>query len=305
MSGQLEERVRSAAGALGYVPDAAARALRGHNGVLVILADEIGADALAQMAAAATATAALNGLTATVSSAGQDPQAQLRALRMVRSMRPHAIMLTGGWVSMPDIRDALEAELREYVDDDGGRVVIMGPPSVAYPSVGFDDRGVAVEVAMHMASRGATSAVILAGPEAHRGFRERCQGFIEGLQSMGVSDVRVAHSLNDRDSASAVLSDELDIAVPEIVLSVNDRMAVGAYDELDRRGLRIPEDVAVSGVDDVPIALDLVPALTTVRQPFRAAGEKAVQLLLGEGSDAQQIELRGELIVRGSSPIGR
>lgn len=302
VSPDLGARVRAAAAELGYVADVSAGALRGRHGLLAILADELGVEALAEFASSVLASATAAGLTTTVSAAGCDAERQLDAVRVLRAMRPRAILLTGGWVSNPVIRDRLEEELHEYVACDGGRVVVMGPPEIAFASVGFDDRGVGFEMGRHMAAGGAGSALILTGPHAHRGFRERTEGFAAGLAEHGVENVRLVPSENESVSADAALRSALNDSVPDLILAVSDRIAVAAYAALADFGLRIPEDVRVSGVDDLAIASDLVPGLTTVRQPFREAGTEAVRALLqDELLPVHDVQLRGELVVRGSS----
>jgi LacI family transcriptional regulator len=88
------------------------------------------------------------------------------------------------------------------------------------------------------------------------------------------------------------------------VVCANDQMAVGAIHVLAAHGLRVPEDVAVVGFDDVPLARHLSPTLTTVRQPSRQLGAVAVETLVALLEDAnlakRDIVLPTELIVRGS-----
>ncbi|MGH3311135.1 MAG: LacI family DNA-binding transcriptional regulator [Streptomyces sp.] len=68
--------------------------------------------------------------------------------------------------------------------------------------------------------------------------------------------------------------------LPDGVVFANDQMAVGAMSELHRRGVRVPEDLAVVGFDGIPLGRLVTPALTTVRQPMRRLGEEAVELLV-------------------------
>ncbi|EST39074.1 hypothetical protein N566_04015 [Streptomycetaceae bacterium MP113-05] len=72
---------------------------------------------------------------------------------------------------------------------------------------------------------------------------------------------------------------------PEGVVFANDQMAVGALTELRRLGVRVPEDLAVVGFDGIPLGQLVAPALTTVRQPMRRLGEKAVELLVARLED--------------------
>lgn len=85
-------------------------------------------------------------------------------------------------------------------------------------------------------------------------------------------------------------------------------MAVGALRALERRGVRVPEDIAVTGFDGIPLSRIVRPPLTTVRQPIRQLGEQAVELLvqrLGDsGSEPVSLMLPVSLIRRASCGCG-
>jgi DNA-binding LacI/PurR family transcriptional regulator len=91
---------------------------------------------------------------------------------------------------------------------------------------------------------------------------------------------------------------------PTAVCCYNDMTALGAMRAIRARGLRVPEDVSVTGFDDLFFAEYLEPPLTTVRQPMRLMGRIAMEslfkLMSGEDSVAQ-VKVEAELIVRGST----
>lgn len=76
--------------------------------------------------------------------------------------------------------------------------------------------------------------------------------------------------------------------LPQALLFANDQMAVGALRSLERRGVRVPEDVTVTGFDGIPLGRMVRPALTTVRQPMRRLGETAVDLLVKRLADRER-----------------
>lgn len=91
--------------------------------------------------------------------------------------------------------------------------------------------------------------------------------------------------------------------LPEVIACGNDQMAIGAMHALDVAGIRVPEDVAVVGFDDIPVARYLSPPLTTVRQPIRQLGSAAIDsvILRLQGQDtARDVVLPTRLVVRGS-----
>ena len=92
---------------------------------------------------------------------------------------------------------------------------------------------------------------------------------------------------------------------PTAICCMNDGVAIELMDSLERRGLRVPEDVSVAGFDDVPLASHNRIRLTTMRQDAATMGARAAELLLAAVSEGRHVErrelLRGELIVRDST----
>jgi len=94
---------------------------------------------------------------------------------------------------------------------------------------------------------------------------------------------------------------------PSAVFVASDMMAIGALRSLRQADRQVPQDIALVGFDDIPIASAIVPALTTVRQPIERMGSMAVEVLLsvledssGEEALAQRIVLPTELVIRAS-----
>jgi LacI family transcriptional regulator len=94
---------------------------------------------------------------------------------------------------------------------------------------------------------------------------------------------------------------------PEILITCNDNMAIGAYRAIHEMGLKIPEDVAVASFNDIPVAQFLGPPLSTVKIPAEIIGETAVDLLVERisGRDvAKKVLLGTEIVWRGSTAAG-
>ena len=92
---------------------------------------------------------------------------------------------------------------------------------------------------------------------------------------------------------------------PTALVAFNDKVAVGALRAAHERGLRVPEDLSVTGFDDIDLRRSTEPMLTTVRQPLEEMGRMAVSLLVrlmeGHTVDTLHIELATHLVVRGST----
>ena len=89
----------------------------------------------------------------------------------------------------------------------------------------------------------------------------------------------------------------------DLVFAVNDVMAIGAMSAFRAAGLRLPEDLAVAGYDDIATSRDVTPALTTVAVPLEAVGEHAVRLALDPATDSTTTEPVGAtVLLRESTP---
>jgi LacI family transcriptional regulator len=91
----------------------------------------------------------------------------------------------------------------------------------------------------------------------------------------------------------------------ELIFAVNDIMAVGAMAYLRSTGVRLPEDVAVAGFDDIYSLRDITPALTTVSLPLELIGRKAIESALdGEDTDRdRRVPIYGVPVLRESTPL--
>jgi LacI family transcriptional regulator len=96
---------------------------------------------------------------------------------------------------------------------------------------------------------------------------------------------------------------------PTAIMTGNDLMAFGAMRAIEERGLKVGDDIAVGGFDDIPLAELVHPTLTTLRQPIYEIGRRLastlVHMLAGEEIPDRAILLRPELIIRESSGVSR
>ena len=106
-----------------------------------------------------------------------------------------------------------------------------------------------------------------------------------------------------RDGGYVAMAELLDRGIDvDAVFAVNDVMAVGAMVALREQGHRIPDDMAVAGFDDIPTLRDIEPPLTTVRIPLAEIGARALDLAMDSGDERQLVTVRGEVVVRASTP---
>lgn len=138
------------------------------------------------------------------------------------------------------------------------------------------------------------------------GFRQACRD--AGLPVPDAPDLRAEMMTQAEGARAAEALLDRPGERPEGVLFANDQMAVGALRALERRGVRVPEDIAVTGFDGIPLSRIVRPPLTTVRQPIRQLGEQAVELLVqrlgNSGSEPVSLMLPVSLIRRASCGCG-
>ena len=165
----------------------------------------------------------------------------------------------------------------------GFPVVAVGrsmQPSRA-PYIDADNRVAAQHVVEYLLAQGRQSIAHIAGPPDMVAAADRLAGYQDGMRARSAADLPIAYG--DWSHASAVHAmEQLLDRRPHLdaVFAASDAMAAGALWALQRSGRRIPEDVAVVGFDDLPLAVQVNPALTTVRQPIEAFGTLAARRLI-------------------------
>ncbi|MBT2500874.1 substrate-binding domain-containing protein [Agromyces sp. ISL-38] len=148
----------------------------------------------------------------------------------------------------------------------------------------FDRPGVG-QLVSHLVGLGHERLLHIGGPETYSAARNRLRAFEAALAHFGLKPAGVAHGdWSARSAYQAVMALPIG-SVPTAIVAANDQMALGAIHALGQRGLRVPEDVSVTGVDDTPEAAYFTPALTTIRLDFKEQGKNALVALLNEIGD--------------------
>ena len=177
-------------------------------------------------------------------------------------------------------------------------------------AVHVDDQDGAAKLTRHLLERGHRRIGIINGPStgAVVAMEKRLAGHVQALSEAGVvfDSKLMVYGDYTRPSGQAATEHLLSLTnPPTAIFAFNDRMAMGAVWALTSAGLRVPDDIAVAGFDDIPAAADFSPSLTTVRQPSKQIGQVAAQLLFklinGESIDHCEIVLPAELIIRKST----
>ncbi len=181
------------------------------------------------------------------------------------------------------------------------------PPALAIPSVTIENKSGAQTIVEHLIQvHGCRRIAFLRGPDGNEdsGWRER--GYREALDAHGIpfDPSLVATGGFNEEQAYFAIQQMLRAGVEfDAVLGGDDDTAAGVINFLQQAGKRVPQDVAIVGFDDVPVARYLRPPLTTVRAPIEQVGREGVRQLVRmiSGQQAEALTLmRTELVIRES-----
>ena len=185
-------------------------------------------------------------------------------------------------------------------------IVDRRPETAGVDVVRADAEGGAYQLGQLLADLGHRHTAVLTGPEYVPTAVDRVAGFSKAFEEAGLPTPIVRYgdfSLEaGHDMCRQVMQEE---PRPSAIFAANNFLAIGTQHALEELGLRIPEDVALVGLDDLPPEMVTFPFLTVAAQPAEEMGRRAVQLLLErikepEG-EPQEIVLSTELTIRRSS----
>jgi LacI family transcriptional regulator len=161
----------------------------------------------------------------------------------------------------------------------------------------------------HLLSLGHRRIAIILGPAGNVDAEDRRQGYRAALREAGIEPDPLLEFSGDFSESSGYLAADALLRHPagvEAVFATNDCMAIGLLSALQDRGVRVPNDLALAGFDDIAVARYLNPPLTTVRVDAFQLGQRAVALWLAHGQDRaggrgpMREVLPVKLVVRGS-----
>lgn len=160
----------------------------------------------------------------------------------------------------------------------------------------------------HLIEKGFTRIACVTGPLDKTPARQRLEGYRTAMRRAGLPVPEGYEVIGDFEFAGGLRAMQSLLALPEppqAVFMGNDAMAVGAYQALYQAGLRIPQDIALVGYDDIELARYMTPPLTTIHQPKDELGELAIDVLIHRMAQPelqqQRLQLTPVLMERGSA----
>jgi DNA-binding LacI/PurR family transcriptional regulator len=208
---------------------------------------------------------------------------------------PHTPTLVVGYLPVQQLRTLLEVRPRALLVDHTGDPRLALP----YSSIGFDNTEAARMMVRHLLAAGRRRILLLNGFADHYFAREIDQGYREALAQAGVPADPALIFETDYTPESAVekLTGALDAGLAFDAVFTNDEMAAAVLYTLRKRGLRVPEDVAVGGCDGLSFGPYLTPPLTTVLLDHVVLGRLAVTHILNP-DPASALPCRTRLLPR-------
>lgn len=302
VSAETRDRVMKAIRALHFVPSSAARLLAGGRSTsIALVVYSIANPFFAEIATGVEEVAVRDGLVVSLISTEGDPRRERRALALLQSQQ------TAGVIFTPTKKvPAFVGDLRAA----GIAVVLLDYRGTGSEcSVAVNDEHGGKLVAQYLIGRGYRSLTFVGDPqrvEVHaarvRGIKRVVSGATTSkLVHLNIIGVRGGSFEEGQRAAQVLLAGRCRDQASAIICG-NDLIAMGMLDSLQREKLRVPEDIAVVGYDDITVARLIAAPLTSVRQPMYELGVRATELLLSEMSEPshihQQVEFPPHLIER-------
>jgi LacI family transcriptional regulator len=300
---ETRQRVLAAVDELGYVPNRLASSLRSRRtNVLALVLADISNPFFTLIARGVEDLASEQGYMVIFCNTDESEDEEQKYVDLLLQQRVDGILL----VPAGDGATAISAAQRHKTP----LVVIdRRPPGAAVDSVRGDSLGGAYALGRLLLDLGHRRIALLNGPAGVSTADERQAGYSRALDEAGISPAERL-SLSGRFTTGSGRQMTLQALAatprPTALLAANNFIALGALQAVQECGLRLPQDVALVGFDDLPDALVAFPFLTVAVQPAYEMAQQATGLLLkrlaGEGpAEPQEIILSTRLIVRQSS----
>ena len=305
VTAELRARVLEAVRELRFVPNAHARALVGATPRAVgVIVHDVSDPYFAEIMRGVQRVAGEAGRLVTICNSYRDPERELAYVALLRAQRVGALVLAGGGIDDREFALEMTGQVAALAKE-GGRAAFIGRHHVPGDAVIPDNSGGARALGRALVAMGHREFAVVSGPERLTTTRDRLEGLRGALAEAGLvlPPDRIVGGDFSRDGGAEAARVLLERA-PEatVIVALNDPMAVGVLAVLRERGLRVPDDISVAGFDDIPLARDVEPPLTTVRVPMADLGARALTLALDPPGPELRVEhVPTELVLRRST----
>ncbi|MGS2618711.1 LacI family DNA-binding transcriptional regulator [Micromonospora sp. LZ34] len=293
------ERVLRAAHRLGYAPNRAARGLTtGRTGNLGLIVPDLANPFFPGVVKGVQARAREADYAVFLADTDEDPAAEAGLVRAL-AKQVDGLILCSPRAHEDEIRDLAEHATLVMVNRRFGNI----------PSVVFDNADGMRQAVAHLQALGHERVAWVGGPRTSWSNRDRLRG-VRAATAAADMELHVTGHFPPQFEGGVAAADLVIASGVTSVIAYNDLMALGLLGRLRDRGVRVPQDISVIGIDDIHMAAMSAPALTTVSLAKEQAGRTAVDLLLAllvqpDGVRNARRELPTQLFVRGSTGVAR
>ena len=282
-------RILQAAERLRYVPHEGARSLiKRRTATVGMILPDLHGEFFSELLRGADAAARAEGLHLLVSTSHGDPAEAATALRSMQGRVDGVLMMS------PHLDDAF---LARNLPDTLPAVLMNAPTCDGRPAFNVENHRGAATMVRHLASGSGARIAHIAGPAGNRDALDRLRGYLDARPEP-LGDGYVVHG--DFSVASGYAAGQALLALeprPHAIFAANDMMAAGCLEALRHAGISVPNDIALGGFDDVPLASLLSPPLTTMRVDVAGIGERAIRELARVVEDPRAAGAAGATIV--------
>lgn len=199
---------------------------------------------------------------------------------------------------------------QKHISNDLPVVIMNGSRQITdYSAVNIDNYDGAFKMTEHLIGEGHKNIALISGPANNQDAEQRRLGYIDALQKR---DAHCQPDIIEGDFSEAsgyaagmkIVSRSLS---PDAVFASNDAMAIGCLCAFNEHNILVPDDIAIAGFDDIPLARYMKPSLTTVKVPIAELGRKSIEILVNKLQNKENSDQHKEclfspsLIIRDSS----
>ena len=304
LTGSTEAKVKGAIETLNYRPNIMARSLsQSRSGMLMVLVSGVSSPFISSLLSAFSKPASARGYKVLLAETSMDQKIEATYIEALRSR------LADGFVQ-------LSAHLHPEMLDEKHTIPFVNVceclPDATYPTVQIDDRRAARQITEFLISLGHRDIACLVGlyNDQYRSpvTVQRLDGFRDALDENNIEFHAEWMLQGDYTTDSGVQAAQTIAEMerrPSAVFCASDTMAIGLIRGLANLGINVPEDISVTGFDDIEMAKYTVPSLTTIRQPVEKIANAAINNLIDiieeKAHVRQHVTIEHELILRGST----
>jgi len=303
ISKEVKERVNEAIRQLNYKPNYYAKALKTNSTEIVgIIIPDIVNQYYARLLQLLEEDLHAKNYQVIIYSTSYNGKLEETSVRQLLAYNVHAVIALYQF-SNKKCWDLLKAFGKPVVAIEGGSYCA----SLGIPCINVDSRLGGYMATRHLLGAGRRRIAYIHQNSDIEALQERREGYVEAMKAAGLfqsTDIFVTKNPNDKWNEGKLLGRKLALHPYDGIIVCSDLIAVGIIKELQRAGKQVPEQVAVVGYDDVPIAELFIPALTTIAQPLEEICAIAIEIIFSAADRSADIPvptLQPKLVKRESA----